>query len=241
MGFAIAAERGGFVLLAFAISLLVISLIPSQGLVSSGGSPAVPPQTFQSSPYAIFLTPQQNLVFTATVNGNADVFLLTVSQNTILDWISVHNVTDYTFNQTNLGAYLSANKGNVAHFWHGVANQTISESYTPTTVTNVTIVFSNLGRQIANIQFQTTVNAQLAPAARLQALYLWAFSLGVLLVLPQLIVMWNRRRSKLVSTQKAPSTTNPSVEDPFLTDTTMPTDKCPALIISNYTWDGGAW
>jgi hypothetical protein len=214
----------------------VISLIPSQGLVTSGGSPSVPPQTFQSSPYTIFLTPQQNLVFSASVNGNADLFLLTVSPSPMLDWISIHNVTAYAFNQTNLEAYLSANKAVVAYFRRGVTNQTVIEGYTPTTVTNVTIVFSNPGSRIANISFETTLSAQLAPTARVQALYLWTFSLGVLLLVPQSLAWWNRRRSKLVSTLDRASAANESDRDlSFFQRTNVSINRNVALAVGNYS------
>jgi len=182
--------------LSFALALLLISLIPSQGLVTSNGYPSVPPQTFQNSPFILFLTPQQNLALTATINGKADIALLATSPSEVVTWIETHNVTTYTFNVKNLEAYLSANQQRVVYLRTGVTNQSIDYDFAPSTVTNATLIFSNPGSKIVNISFQVAVNAQLAPATAVRSLSVWTFMIGVLCVLPESWEWWSKHKSK---------------------------------------------
>ena len=61
--------RGGTVLIAISLALLLVSLIPPAQLGTSGGGTLIHPKTFWPSYFERLLTPQQGLQVTMTANG----------------------------------------------------------------------------------------------------------------------------------------------------------------------------
>ena len=105
--------RGGTVLLAVGLALLLVSLIPSAQLNVQGSSGVIGSASWQTY-YLCTFTPQQTLDITITTNGTLEAYLLETWPSTIYEWISNHTgVTDLS-NVTYFDQFLTANPALIA-------------------------------------------------------------------------------------------------------------------------------
>jgi len=187
--------RIGTVLLAIGLALLLVSLIPPMGgqTSSSMGSFYFYPRLWQTL-FEQLLTPQQNLHFSVTANGTLSVYLFEIGSVVILDWIREHHseALDYLSNVTYFEEFLQANPA--SSIWQReIHSEKIEQDYTPTKVTNVTLVLSNPNPDFVSINYSTEVETLIAPTGKVKTLAIWIIPLGFVLALPWLIDLWRAK------------------------------------------------
>ena len=197
--------RGGTVLIAIGLALLLVSLLPPAQIVSSFVVTDVPPKVSlllnlrfyssfdQSQPsYEILLTPQQGLRMHIYPNGTLDVYILEVNSQILYQWVG-----DDFFNVTDLEEFLEANPSVIG--WSGeVHNGHIEHEYVPTKVTNATLVVSNPSSEIAHVDVDVTHTSRLA-RIKTRNLGQWATPIGFVLSLPWLTQLWKRKTRRKLS------------------------------------------
>jgi hypothetical protein len=185
--------RGGTVLIAIGLALLLVSLIPSAQLGTFGGSGSNVPEMFQT-PFERVLTPQQGLEVTITANDTLTVYILEVSTQTLYDWISEHYSEQekpfYDLDVTRLEEFLEANPD--AMGWQGEIREG-KIGYIPTKVTNATLIFSNPSSDYIIWDYEASITAIVAPGTKVRNLAQWAIPIGFVLALPWLTQLWKEK------------------------------------------------
>lgn len=179
--------RGGTVLIAVGLALLLVSLIPAAQIASFSENLTMYPKRF-GIPYASFsggiLTPQQSLHVSFTANDTVNVYLLEIKIQTIYTWISEHYPGSIDFyNITYFDEFLEAYPQFI--IWQNEINGTeIEFDYIPTKITNATIVFSNPSSNSVYINYEFSVANLVAPKSKVQTLAQWTIPIGLVLTLP---------------------------------------------------------
>ena len=181
-------SRGGSVLLAIGLALLLVSLIPSAQLTTSSWKTAIPPTWVQPS-IEYILTPQQGLRVTLSVNGSLDVYILEVSSYVLYEWVD--DAREF-LNVTDLDEFLEANPGSVG-WYDEVRNGTITHEYVPTKVTNATLVLSNPSSVYVPVEVEAAVTSLVAPTQKVRTLAQWSIPIGFGLTIPWLTQWWKER------------------------------------------------
>jgi hypothetical protein len=179
--------RGGTVLVAVGLALLLVSFIPSSQLTTHGGSTAIPPKWGQPL-FEQILTPQQALQITITANGTIDAYILEVSSQFLYQGVN----NDF-LDITDLEKFLEANPSSVG-WYDKVNNETKKDEYTPTKVTNSTLVFSNPSSEYIPVDFEVSITSQIAPGTKVRNLAQWIIPVGFILSLPWITQIWKRKR-----------------------------------------------
>jgi hypothetical protein len=183
--------RGGTVLIAISLALLLVSLIPQIQMSSSkGGGPLSPGgiSIVFSQPY---FNPQQELEVAVTVEGTLTVYLLELN-------IEFGFTPDagfvQRFNVTDLQQILQENRDLI--IWeHEVENGDYKRSYTPTRVMNATlIVYNQPDSEIAYLEYNVALQSGLAPRDKVRNIAYWAAPIGVILMIPWLVNLWKERK-----------------------------------------------
>jgi len=191
--------RGGTVLIAIGLALLLASFIPSVQLGGFVGTTFVAPKKFH--PLAYFeavptLTPQQEIQVTITANGTLKVYLLEVSTQAVYDWISEHHpeqeMTFDFFNLTRLEEFLEANPDSIS-WQEEIRNGKIGYGYVSTKVTNVTIILSNPTSDYIIVDYEGTKTSIVAPGTKVRNLAQWTIPIGFVLTLPWLARLWKEK------------------------------------------------
>ena len=171
--------RGGTVLIAIGLALLLASLIPPANLGSFGASTFAPPKMFTFL-FEKVLTPQQGLQVTMTANGTLNFYVFEVDCDILFEWLggSIGNVTK-------LEELLEENPDVVG--WHAeIRNGKIEHEYVPTKVINATIILSNPSSDYVNVDCEGSVISVVAPGTKVRNLAQWAIPIGFVLALPWL-------------------------------------------------------
>ena len=115
--------RGGTILIAISLALLLVSLIPSARTAPIVDTTEVAPDTFTPLrslpiPFESFferrLTPQQELEMEFTTNGTVTAYVLEVTAQSILNWISLQQrILARDFNLTRLEEFLAAHPDSI--------------------------------------------------------------------------------------------------------------------------------
>jgi hypothetical protein len=177
--------RGGTVLLAVGLALLLVSFIPSVQSNTQEQLQVINNASWQTY-YIDTITPQQTLDITITTNGTIDAYLLETWPSTAYDWISEHNpgLTDFP-NVTYFDQFIEANPTLIA--WKSeIHGGTVSYEYVPTAVVNVTLAVSNHGSDSVNVDFQDSLRSGIAPTAKVRLLSEFAIPIGFVFTLPWL-------------------------------------------------------
>jgi len=199
--------RGGTILLAIGLALLLVSLIPAAQIGNFSGTWIVQPERFDT-PYTPFservVTPQQGLHITATANSTLNVYLLEVKSQTIYRWINEHHLEPIdSSNVTYLEEFLTSNPESIG--WQNeIPNENIEFEYVPTKITNTTLVFSNPSSHFIHVEYEGSITALVAPRSKVQTLAQWTIPIGFVLALPWLIDLWRvrtRRRGSQLQTK----------------------------------------
>jgi len=189
--------RGGTVLIAIGLALLLVSLIPPAQLGTYGGSTFVAPKTFDPlSYYEPILTPQQGLQITITANDTLTIYILEVRTQTLYDWINEHHPEPYVgslWNVTNLEEFLEANPNSIGR------QEEMREGkidYVPTKVTNATLIFSNPSSNYITVDYEVSITTLIAPGTKVRNLAQWAIPIGFVLALPWLTQLWKEKTTR---------------------------------------------
>ena len=193
--------RGGTVLIAVGLALLLVSQIPSATMSNFMGSYFVAPDTFEplgvnSGPFADMnitfypqffstLTPQQELKVELNSSDSIQVFLLKISMMDLMDNFSGTEHTVKLFEE-----FLQDNPDVIG--WQGEILEGVVD-YIPTEVINVTMIFSNPSSNNILIDYSGSILSLLAPTEKVRTLAIWAIPIGFVLALPWLLDL---RKSK---------------------------------------------
>ena len=194
--------RGGTILIAISLALLLVSLIPSARTVPIVNTTELAPDTF--TPLRTFppplesfferrLTPQQELEMEFTTNGTVTVYVLETDVQSILNWISEQKqIFARDFNHTRLEEFLEAHPGSIG--WESEIHDEIEYTYVPKTVTNATIILANPSSDTVNVLYHVTTTNIIAPADKVRTIALVTTPLGLILAIPWLANIWKERK-----------------------------------------------
>jgi hypothetical protein len=178
--------RGGTVLIAISLALLLVSLIPHTELGSSMGSMPVSPDAV-FTPYSRALTPQQGLRVKVTVEGALNVYLLELGNETPFGTGMIFD------NSTELQGFLETNQSLI--IWnYTLGNENFERLHSPTKVTNVTVVFYNQSSEQTLLDWEITLTSSLAPGDKVRTIAYWATPIGIILTIPWLTEIWRHRK-----------------------------------------------
>ena len=187
----IALGRGGTVLIAISLALLLVSLIPQIQMSSSKGGGPLSPGGISIVFHQQNLNPQQELEVAVTVEGTLTVYLLELSME--LEF-SPDAGFDYRFNVTGLQQILQENRDLI--IWeHEVENGDYKRSYTPTRVMNATVIaYNQPDSEIAYLEYNVALQSGLAPGDKVRTIAYFAAPIGVILAIPWLVNIWKERK-----------------------------------------------
>lgn len=187
--------RGGTVIVSIGLALLLVSLIPSTELGTQGAKTAVPPDWVQPL-FERFLTPQQGLQITVTVNGTLDVYILEVSSEVLYQGLDDFSNLGF-MNVSDLEKFLEINPSVVG--WHKeVNNETVTYDYIPTKVMNATLTFSNPSSDYVPVDFEIVITSSLGPGTKVRQLAQYLIPVGLVLLSPWFIIKWKRKDALIV-------------------------------------------
>jgi hypothetical protein len=190
-------SRIGTALTAIGLALLLISLLPSS---SSGGQSqfgtSIQGETFTNS-FDEVMSPQESATFTVTSDTSVDVYLLEVSGSFVNQWITSNYGAPGKYFYNNV-TYLKSFLGNhtQSKVYSQMATSSFNYQYTPTKVTNVTLIISNPSSSFANVEEIWKVAQQVAPASRVATLADLTIPIGLVLAIPWFVDLYQRRARK---------------------------------------------
>jgi hypothetical protein len=186
--------RGGTVLIAISLALLLVSFIPQIRTSRSEGSGPLSPGGINIMLHQAYFNPQQEIEVAVTVEGTVTVYLLEIT----LDFRISPDAFGYSFNSTDLQEVLEEHPDKV--IWeHEVENGDYKRGYSPTRVMNATvIVYNQPDSEIAYFEYEVSVQSGLAPKDKVRTIAYWAAPIGVILMIPWLLNVWKQRKNKLV-------------------------------------------
>jgi hypothetical protein len=192
--------RGGTILIAIGCASLLVSLIPSAKVGSFSGSGVATGKTWYW-PYEHVLTPQQCLSVSISANGTLKAYLLEVSFQTIYNWIkethpqSPGSEPFQYWNETYLIEFMTANSQTVA-IQKEIIDGEASLEYTPTKITNITLVVHNPNPSFVKYNCEGSVLLTMAPKITVQTLSQTTIPLGFFLTIPWIINTYKMRKEK---------------------------------------------
>ncbi|MEM2105151.1 MAG: hypothetical protein QXV21_01610 [Candidatus Bathyarchaeia archaeon] len=191
--------RGGAILIAIGCATFLVSLIPSATVGNFKGNGGLWAETWDVR-YENVLSPQQGLSVSVTANSTIKVYLLEVRFQTIYEWINETHPHLYEtnpsqmFNETYLTEFLEANPQTVA-IEREIGDGGTNFEYTPTKVTNVSLVFCNPNPSFTQISYEGYMLLIIAPKAKMQILSQITIPVGFVLTLPW-IVAYSKTKKK---------------------------------------------
>lgn len=203
--------RGGTVLLAVGLALLLVSLIPSiQMSMFALVETTLYPKRIVIPISGIVLTPQYGLRINVTANGTLNVYILEVSSQTFFSWVEERypEPIDYQ-NGTHFEEFLEANPDSIG--WQDeVHNGKLEYEHVPTKITNATLVFSNPTLDVINVAYEVSITGLVAPASKVRALAQWTIPVGFVLALPWFIdLLRTKIRQRGLQLSKKPTSNSP--------------------------------
>lgn len=179
--------RGGAVLIAVSLALLLVSLIPQTQLGSSSGRMPVSPDAVYTLPYSRTLTPQERLQVKVNVEGAINIYLLELGNEAPF-------FTGMIFaNTTELLEFLEKNQNLI--IWDSeLENENFERVYSPTKVTNATVVLYNSSSDQTLLEWEITLTSSVAPGDKVRNIAYWAAAIGILFIIPWLVEIWNHRK-----------------------------------------------
>jgi len=183
--------RVGTVLIAISLALLLVSLIPQLQLSTSKGSMPISPEHFSIVFTPGSLTPQQEVQLAVTVEGTLTVYLLEIN----VEFQFVNGTFGYNFNLTDLQELLTEHPDQI--IWEReVENSYYKRNYTPTRVTNATVVVYNPSSETAYLEYDVALKSSLAPGDKVRNIAYFAAPTGIILAIPWLLNVWKQRKQK---------------------------------------------
>ncbi|PVX25527.1 MAG: hypothetical protein CW691_04380 [Candidatus Bathyarchaeum sp.] len=179
--------RLGTVLVAISLALILVSLIPQLDLLNYQVTRELSPeQVFASGSQA--LSPQQGFGLKVTTEDTINIYLLEISNQDPLPEVNL--LFD---NATELQEFLDANPELI--IWeNNLENEQFEESFTPTKVVDVTLVFYNPTSEVVTVDYELTLTSSVAPKEKVQNISLWTTLIGIILAIPWLVNRWKQRK-----------------------------------------------
>jgi hypothetical protein len=190
--------RVGTIIIAVAIALAMLSLIPARAEQNTdfGATSILQPKTF-SIESQFFLTlifdPQRGLYLNMQANRSVTYYLLTTNKEYVYQWITDHFSENQTADTSALDNFLEDNRNSVVR--QGVVGNEIEFQYAPTKLTNITLIFSNPDSETAKVRYNGKLMTFIVPSERAINAAKYATPLGIAFTLPQLISAWKRKKS----------------------------------------------
>jgi hypothetical protein len=183
--------RVGTVLIAISLALLLVSLIPQLQLSTTKGGMPISPEHFSIVFTPGSLTPQQEVQIAVTVEGTLTVYLLEIN----VEFQFVNGTFDYNFNLTDLQELLTEHPDQI--IWEReVENSYYERNYTPTRVTNATVVVYNPSSETAYLEYNVALKSSLAPGDKVRTIAYCAAPIGIILAIPWFLNVWKQRKQK---------------------------------------------
>ena len=183
--------RVGTVLIAISLALLLVSFIPQLQLSTPKGGVPISPEHFSIVFTPGSLTPQQEVQLAVTVEGTLTVYLLEIN----VEFQFVNGTFDYNFNLTDLQELLTEHPDQI--IWeHEVENSYYERNYTPTRVTNATVVVYNPSSETAYLEYDVALKSSLAPGDKVRTIAYFAAPIGLILAIPWFLNVWKQRKHK---------------------------------------------
>jgi hypothetical protein len=199
-------SRIGTTLTAIGLALLLISLIPSSSSgTSSDTGTQIQAGTF-STPFEDIMSPQESVTLTVTSDRSIDIYLVEVSSSFLYQWINSHygNTGKYAYNNV---TYLKSFLGNFTQSiaYSQKATLSFNYQYTPTKITNASLILSNPSSFAATLQVSYKVSQQVAPASKVATLADWTIPIGLVMAIPWFTDLYQRRVRKPTTGSNPPS------------------------------------
>jgi len=183
--------RGGTMLIAISLALLLVSLIPQiqSSSAKGGGSISAGQFNIVFSPGSI--TPQQEVQVDITVEGALTVYLLEINVRPQF----INGTFDYGFNLTDLQELLEEHPEQI--IWEReVENGEYKRNYVPSRLMNATVVVYNMGSEAATLDYDIALKSSLAPGDKVRTIAYFAAPIGVIMAVPWLLSGWKQRKQK---------------------------------------------
>ncbi|MEM2463580.1 MAG: hypothetical protein QXY07_02730 [Candidatus Bathyarchaeia archaeon] len=195
--------RCGTTLTSIGLAMLLASLIPQAMTSDFRGDRNFQGETCVVAYYQNNLTPQNSLTVNITANNTVRVYLLETSFQTIYDWLNEHCPQTpgvmpspfRTFNQICLTEFLAANPQITTIEKEVGTEETILE-YTPTRLTNVTVIICNPNPSTVKVDYRVSVFLSIAPKVKLQTLSQITIPFGLALTVPWIANSFMAKREK---------------------------------------------
>lgn len=188
--------RIGTVLLMIGLALAIISFTPSATFgYEIGQTWWLTPEKYQVIHSSVY-TPQTGIQITVDSNSTVKLYILGVSAFELEDWtlnwvnetypgLEGYRMWDAISNLTALEKFLQAHPHAV--LWESTLEQSISRSYFPSTVLNVTLIVANPTLNSAEVETKIAQKTALAPNERVAIPALCLIPIGVVLAIPWMI------------------------------------------------------
>ena len=180
--------RGGTVLIAISLALILVSLIPPNAQRLSGGLLPVSSERVHFIPIQV-LTPQYGLQLSITAQDTLDIYMLEAYYWELV--VEIGNVTNTT--TSGLEEFLEANP-NLILWHHQINDESYDRNYVPPKVVNATLVLSTPSSDNINIEYQVELTTTIGPADKIRNIAIWTTPIGLILTLPWLASLWKQRK-----------------------------------------------
>lgn len=193
------AGRSGTFLLAVGLAFLLLSSVPPVRVRDFGGDIGVFAERFETLRLDLFLTPQQGLSLDVSANGTLNVYLLEVSDQTLMDWMNedLEPKTADLYDTANLEAFLDAKPETVA--WQSsIDNGKAEHEYFSTSSTNASVIVSNPSSEFVRTSYEGFVNGYIAPVNRVRTVVVWIIPAGLVLAAPWFASLLRTRTQKRI-------------------------------------------
>ena len=195
--------RAGATFIALGLALTLVSLIPARQDFEYDSVYFVNKETFAMG-YSLVLTPQHVLKLTASANRTVSLYLIGKSSTYLYEWMSnqylvlygdnndPYMINDaYAMNVSLLDSFIDAHPQSIL-IEESVDTESRSFEYSPTKVTNATLIFANRGDSITAVNSQTILSNVIGPKRVILPAQILV-PLGAILVLPWLISLWKEK------------------------------------------------
>jgi hypothetical protein len=197
--------RGGTVLIAVSIALLLVSLLPPARIGGANNPTRLTPDTFSPlrvlpPPFLSFydaqLSPQRELEMELSATSPAKVYLLTTEALTVMNWISEQKQIDgMDYNLTSLNDFLETHPDLIG--WQSeVDREEIQHTYSVERITNATIMLANPTSENVTVMCELRLMNSLAPSEKVRTLAYFAAPIGIVMAIPWLLDIWKQRKKK---------------------------------------------
>ena len=182
--------RGGTVLVAIGLALLLVSLIPASNQSLTQGRMIVTSDDAHIVQIQA-LTPQLGLQLSISAEGTVDIHLLETSYQELV--LEIGNVPP--LNTSDFEEYLDANPSLI--LWNKqITDESYEREYFPPRILNTTLVLSTQSSDFVPVDYSVDLTTTIAPGNKLRNIAIWITPIGLILAIPWLVNLWKQRKQK---------------------------------------------